>query len=54
MTRVAPSLSGTSPNGRIFTLPRGGIVTDRAYLAVFHKARAEAFTDADADSPIAL
>jgi hypothetical protein len=29
-----------------------GIVTDRAYLAVFHKARAEAFTDAEAESLI--
>ena len=34
---------GTGPGGRVFSL-RGGIVTDRAYLAVFHKARAAAFT----------
>lgn len=44
---------GTGPSGRIFTLPRGGIVTDRAYLAVFHKARDEAFTEDEAESLIA-
>jgi integrase len=44
---------GTGSNGRIFTLPRGGIVTDRAYLKVFHRARAEAFTHAEAASLIA-
>src|SRR6185437_12576009 len=36
---------GVASGGRIFRLARGGIVTDRAYLAVFHKARAIAFTD---------
>ena len=41
---------GTGPGGRVFSLPRGGIVTDRAYLAVFHKARAAAFTEAEAAS----
>jgi integrase len=44
---------GAGSGGRIFTLPRGGIVTDRAYLKVFHRARAEAFTDAEAASLIA-
>ena len=44
---------GTGPSGRIFTLPRGGILTDRAYLAVFHKARAAAFTTSEAASLIA-
>ena len=44
---------GTGPGGRIFTLPRGGILTDRAYLAVFHKARAAAFTASEAVSLIA-
>jgi len=34
------------PDGRIFTGPRGGIFNDRAYLKVFHKARAAAFTPA--------
>ena len=41
---------GTGPGGRVLSLPRGGIVTDRAYLAVFHKARTAAFTEAGADS----
>jgi integrase len=44
---------GTGSGGRIFTLPRGGIVTDRAYLKVFHRARAEAFTDAEGATLIA-
>ena len=44
---------GTGPGGRVFSLPRGGIVTDRAYLAVFHKARAAAFTEAEAASLVA-
>lgn len=44
---------GTSPEGRLFTLPRGGTLTDRAYLAVFHKARAAAFTQQEADSLVA-
>jgi integrase len=29
----------TASGGRIFVGPRGGILTDRAYLAVFHRAR---------------
>jgi len=41
---------GIGPDGRIFRLPRGGIVTDRAYLAVFHQARAVAFTEAESAS----
>jgi integrase len=44
---------GTGPDGRVFRLAGGGIVTDRAYLAVFHAARAEAFTEAEARSLIA-
>ncbi len=36
---------GSAPGGRVFVGPRGGILTDRAYLAVFHAARAAAFTD---------
>ena len=44
---------GTGPGGRVFSLPRGRIVTDRAYLAVFHKARAAAFTEAEAASLVA-
>ena len=31
------------PDGRIFTGPRGGIFNDRAYLKIFHQARAAAF-----------
>jgi integrase len=41
---------GTGPGGRIFTLSTGNIVTDRAYLKVFHEARAAAFTDSEAAS----
>ncbi len=41
---------GTGPGGRVFTLAGGGIVTDRAYLAIFHKARAIAFTPGEAAS----
>jgi integrase len=41
---------GTGPGGRIFIGPRGGILSDRAYLAVFHKARAAAFTGPEAAS----
>jgi integrase len=44
---------GTAPGGRIFALTTGGIVTDRAYLKVFHDARAAAFTVAEAESLIA-
>jgi integrase len=41
---------GTGPGGRIFNLAGGGIITDRVYLAVFHEARAKAFTEAEAAS----
>ena len=41
---------GTGPRGRLFTGPRGGIITDRAYLKVFHEARAEALTAREASS----
>ena len=37
----------------MFTLVRGGIVTDRAYLAVFHAARTAAFTRQEAASLLA-
>jgi integrase len=43
---------GTGPRGRLFTGPRGGIITDRAYLKVFHEARAEALTAREASSPL--
>jgi integrase len=42
-----------APGGRVFIGPRGGILTDRAYLAVFHKARAAAFTGPEAASLLA-
>ncbi|MCK2214758.1 hypothetical protein MF672_013280 [Actinomadura sp. ATCC 31491] len=42
---------GTGPDGRIFIGPRGGQMTDRAYLKVFHEARTQAFTSAEAKSP---
>jgi len=44
---------GTGPGGRIFTLTTGKIVTDRAYLKVFHEARQEAFNEAEAASLLA-
>ncbi len=44
---------GTGPGGRLFSLPGGGIVTDRAYLAVFHKARGAAFTGTESASLLA-
>jgi site-specific recombinase XerC len=40
-------------DGRIFTGPRGGIFNDRAYLKVFHQARAAAFSDQEAASLLA-
>lgn len=43
----------TPPGGRIFIGSRGGILTDRAYLAVFHSARAAAFTGHEAESLLA-
>jgi hypothetical protein len=43
----------TAPGGRIFIGSRGGILTDRAYLAVFHDARAAAFTRHEAESLLA-
>ncbi|MGP3935996.1 tyrosine-type recombinase/integrase [Nonomuraea sp. KM88] len=43
---------GTGPDGRIFVGPRGGQMTDRAYLKVFHESRAEAFTPVEAKSPL--
>ncbi|WP_406673720.1 tyrosine-type recombinase/integrase [Nonomuraea sp. N2-4H] len=45
---------GTGPDDRIFIGPRGGLMTDRAYLKVFHEARADAFTPAEAKSPLML
>jgi integrase len=44
---------GTGPGGRIFNLPRGGVVTSTAYLVIFHMARAAAFTEAEAASLVA-
>jgi site-specific recombinase XerC len=41
------------PDGRIFTGPRGGIFNDRAYLKIFHQARAVAFTPSEAASLLA-
>jgi site-specific recombinase XerC len=41
------------PDGRIFTGPRGGIFNDRAYLKVFHQARAAAFHGQEATSLLA-
>jgi integrase len=44
---------GIGPGERVFTLATGKIVTDRAYLKVFHEARTAAFTEAEAASLIA-
>jgi integrase len=41
------------PDGRIFTGPRGGIFNDRAYLKIFHQARAAAFRGQEAPSLLA-
>jgi integrase len=41
------------PDGRIFTGPRGGIFNDRAYLKIFHNARAVAFTPSESASLLA-
>jgi len=43
---------GTGPGGRLFIGPRGGIITDRAYLKVFHDARTQALTAREASSPL--
>jgi integrase len=44
---------GTGPHGRDFVGARGGALTDRAYLAVFHKARDAAFSGPEAASLLA-
>jgi integrase len=41
------------PIGRIFIGPRGGIFNDRAYLKIFHRTRAAAFTKCEAASLLA-
>lgn len=43
---------GTGPGGRVFIGPRGGIMTDRAYLKVFHEARGKAFNEDESASPV--
>lgn len=43
---------GTGPERRVFIGPRGGLMTDRAYLKVFHEARAKAFAPEEAASPL--
>ncbi|MEV1170720.1 tyrosine-type recombinase/integrase [Nonomuraea sp. NPDC049784] len=45
---------GIGPDRRIFIGPRGGLMTDRAYLKVFHEARADAFTSTETQSPLML
>lgn len=42
-----------TPGNRIFQGPRGGMPTSRAYLKVWHPARARAFTPSEAASPMA-
>ena len=43
---------GTGASGRVFVGPRGGEMTDRAYLKVFHESRRKAFTPEEAASPL--
>ena len=43
---------GSRPGRRIFTGPRGGVVAEWTYLEVFHEARKEALSDADAATPL--
>jgi integrase len=43
----------SGPDGRIFTGPRGGIFNDRAYLKIFHRARAAALTATESASLLA-
>lgn len=39
-------------SGRLFTGPRGGVVAEWSYLAVFHEARRRALTPAEAATPL--
>ncbi|MFB9830936.1 tyrosine-type recombinase/integrase [Actinoallomurus acaciae] len=41
------------PGARLFVGPRGGIMTDRTYLGVWHKAREKALSGREAASPLA-
>jgi integrase len=41
------------PDGRVFTGPRGGLFNDRAYLKIFHQARAAAFIGQEGASLLA-
>jgi integrase len=43
---------GKGPGRRIFIGPRGGVVAEWAYLEVFHTARREALTEAEARTPL--
>jgi integrase len=43
---------GSRPGRRVFTGPRGGVVSEWTYLEVFHEARKEALGDADAATPL--
>lgn len=52
LLRAHLDLYGTNAEGRVFVGPRGGLMTDRAYLKVFHEARAKAFTKEEAASPL--
>jgi len=52
MLRAHLDAYGTGPGGRIFIGSRGGLMTDRAYLKVFHEARAESLTAEEASSPL--
>ena len=52
MLRAHLETYGIGPGGRVFIGLRGGIMTDRAYLKVFHEARAQALTPGEASSPL--
>jgi integrase len=44
---------GTTPDGRLFPAPRGGLLGDKLYGDVWRTARQAAFSPADAASPLA-
>lgn len=51
--RLHLAIFGTGPTGLLFTGPRGGIIAEWAYLAVFHQARKAALTEQEARTPLA-
>lgn len=52
MLRYHLATYGHAPDGRLFVGSHGGAVTDRTYLRVFHEARAQALTPAEAETQL--